>query len=941
MGGKLQLIRDVMAYLLIGSFFLIFFRDSSSDEQWMKGLEHMAPVYLLSIFSLCGLFYYRSVYFSIISKWGFHGIYKDKNSNPRKAVRHRMITSWLMFLLAFLSMSAFILPVGEEVEYAENDDGTYDYSTIVYASPIVIDCDYNEECVVAKSLEKSHIFSFLAPEYIGFESGDPNEYHQVTEMISIPLFIATFWCSILIWFWIYDYFRGNLPSDKSGSIKWSEYYDKKSYHSYGAFLLCLASLLPVLFLVTNKGSSLNVVGAIIVLSSVIMLFYLCRYFYSYNQNDFFDARVPFILQYYPSIGMLIISVMGLLYSWFAAPVNNVNDIWLLDWILEWGEYGFFDSDSYRYSLANLLTTGLLGGSVLTGLLAIVSVKMEHDKSPHLSILMWFWILVLGLVFMGGAILLGLYGSIAMLFIEIISFNFMWLTPVLISIASLWLLRIQFVTLDAWEKLGLVNNIDIEKEMNIKQQAAQAERQGFGPLLAVPPLKERTPRMQVYSKPKKSSKYSSGSGYGVHLKLPDYFLILLGLKTVLLGPTNPRSGWDDLPSLWPAFTKKELILILKLFNLDSSGNKPILVERCAINIQDLGIRRELWARADDRWVEEATTLYNPTTLTELLAERPRRVIKLKRQISREEADKARARFPIENYTRKPENLIQSQLDQPTDLLGQNESSKPSTSKPIIKTDSTGIITITTSLSVVTIDKNNQEVEKIPTSEKHNQMFYQEINIMKSLDDNGIEVGLLDYETGANPKIVIRYFGSYKLGDGIESMNDKGKINIISKLIERVVKIHKVGWVHRDLKPDNILIDYRKNGDHRFVAIIDYGIAMKINRKQSETYNTAGTIFFGHSTQKVLNFNASTGQDWFSLARIFALLLRGTTIDSLDAEIQMSQTGLNMHKEIKALDFNDKVVDSMTELIIQSTKPSCEQHESVEILARIGKELTNNF
>jgi hypothetical protein len=50
---------------------------------------------------------------------------------------------------------------------------------------------------------------------------------------------------------------------------------------------------------------------------------------------------------------------------------------------------------------------------------------------------------------------------------------------------------------------------------------------------------------------------------------------------------------------------------------------------------------------------------------------------------------------------------------------------------------------------------------------------------------------------------------------------------------------------------------------------------------------------------------------------------------------------MRNEIQTLGFNDKVVDSMTELIIQSTKSSCEQHETVSKLARIGKEITKSL
>ena len=106
---------------------------------------------------------------------------------------------------------------------------------------------------------------------------------------------------------------------------------------------------------------------------------------------------------------------------------------------------------------------------------------------------------------------------------------------------------------------------------------------------------------------------------------------------------------------------------------------------------------------------------------------------------------------------------------------------------------------------------------------------------------------------------------------------------------------------------------------------------------ETHNTAGTKFFGHPSQKEPNFNASTGQDWFSLARIFALILRGVSVESLDAEIGMSRSGLDLRTEIQELGFKDKVVDSITEMILQATQPSCDDNETIETLARIGKEL----
>lgn len=275
---------------------------------------------------------------------------------------------------------------------------------------------------------------------------------------------------------------------------------------------------------------------------------------------------------------------------------------------------------------------------------------------------------------------------------------------------------------------------------------------------------------------------------------------------------------------------------------------------------------------------------------------------------------------------------------TDFLNNSsEAEKEKSSKPVISEDGQGVVTRITSFSVVKIDKISQLVEKTPTKDDFNQMFIDEITTMKALDDKNIEVGLIDYELGESPKIVTRYFGSDNLGDVIATANNRGKKILILELIKKVNTIHGAGWVHRDLKPDNIMVDRRPKGDHRFAEIIDYGIAMKVNRRQTEVHNTAGTAFFGHNSQKDTTFNASTGQDWFSLARIFALILRGVTVKSLDAEIQMSQSGLDLSKEIGALGFGEEVEKSLVELIIQATKPSCEQHETIAILARIGKEM----
>ena len=285
------------------------------------------------------------------------------------------------------------------------------------------------------------------------------------------------------------------------------------------------------------------------------------------------------------------------------------------------------------------------------------------------------------------------------------------------------------------------------------------------------------------------------------------------------------------------------------------------------------------------------------------------------------------------------VLVSKPDPSTEILSSSLAPvKPRT----VTVDSKGITTIETGFSKVTLDKYTDLVTKIPQGVEQHPMFIQEIKNMNYLDEKGYDVGLIDCDEGASPKIVTRYMGPSKLSEHYKTLSVRGKKNMIEELVEHIAHIHKCGMVHRDLKPDNILVDARpRDGNHQFDAIIDYGIAMKINRRQTESYNTAGTKFFGHSSQKDPDFKASTGQDWFALARIFALLLRGVDIDSLNAEIQMSQTGLEMSSTISTLGFDESIVQSISELIVLATDPNCEDNATIGKLAKVGKALSKKL
>ena len=252
-------------------------------------------------------------------------------------------------------------------------------------------------------------------------------------------------------------------------------------------------------------------------------------------------------------------------------------------------------------------------------------------------------------------------------------------------------------------------------------------------------------------------------------------------------------------------------------------------------------------------------YINTEAPEIHAERELQTHRRNKIIEELEKQRLNAQQQVAQF--QTENIVQ----QPNQISTQNLVVERART---VTVDSKGITTIETGFSKVTLNKLTTEVTKIPQGVEQHPMFIQEIKNMNYLDEKGYDVGLIDCDEGASPKIVTRYMGPSKLSEHYKkTLSVRGKKNMIEELVEHIAHIHKCGMVHRDLKPDNILVDARpRDGNHQFDAIIDYGIAMKINRRQTEAYNTAGTKFFG-PLPKDPDFKASTGQDWFALASDF--------------------------------------------------------------------------
>ena len=106
----------------------------------------------------------------------------------------------------------------------------------------------------------------------------------------------------------------------------------------------------------------------------------------------------------------------------------------------------------------------------------------------------------------------------------------------------------------------------------------------------------------------------------------------------------------------------------------------------------------------------------------------------------------------------------------------------------------------------------------------QKFEQEVEALSRIDHPSV-VSVLDAgELSGKPYIVMQYVSGLTLQSQIpnEGMNLKQAASILKQIGAALHFVHKQGIFHRDLKPDNIMLQQLMDGTE-FVKVVDFGIA----------------------------------------------------------------------------------------------------------------------
>ncbi len=166
------------------------------------------------------------------------------------------------------------------------------------------------------------------------------------------------------------------------------------------------------------------------------------------------------------------------------------------------------------------------------------------------------------------------------------------------------------------------------------------------------------------------------------------------------------------------------------------------------------------------------------------------------------------------------------------------------------------------------------------------FFHEARLLAQLRSPGI-VRVFDYgEEDGRLYMVLELIPGRPLGSLMgESLSVARVIDLMAQILDALSEPHEAGLVHRDLKPDNILVVDERDG-RQSIKVIDFGIAKVL--KSKENPNTRTGLLIGTpkymAPEQLRNQAIGPWTDQYALGVMLYKMLTGTApFDGTTAEI----------------------------------------------------------
>lgn len=149
------------------------------------------------------------------------------------------------------------------------------------------------------------------------------------------------------------------------------------------------------------------------------------------------------------------------------------------------------------------------------------------------------------------------------------------------------------------------------------------------------------------------------------------------------------------------------------------------------------------------------------------------------------------------------------------------------------------------------------------------------------------------------IVMEFVKGYLLSEAVTKLSRKSRVVVAHGLVDGVEHLHSLGLLHRDLKPNNIII----RDDNWEPVILDYGTIKLVEDDLFITNSTdkLGSLLYISENQRMMPENAGINDDIYSLCLILYEVYSGKRvsvswdISDIEAEQQLKNLIVSVIKQ----------------------------------------------
>jgi serine/threonine protein kinase len=204
------------------------------------------------------------------------------------------------------------------------------------------------------------------------------------------------------------------------------------------------------------------------------------------------------------------------------------------------------------------------------------------------------------------------------------------------------------------------------------------------------------------------------------------------------------------------------------------------------------------------------------------------------------------------------------------------------------------------------------------------FKQEAETVFSLDHpNIVRVMDIGYDEGAY-YMVMEYIEGSTLKNIISqrSVDEKEAVGYAIQICSALAAAHKKGIIHRDIKPQNILID--KDGN---VKLTDFGIAKSISTKEERANQVIGSVHY-ISPEQARGERVDTRTDIYSLGIVLYEMLTGVLPHTSGETVSVALKHINEQITPPA-EVNEHISQSVNYIVLKATgKNKRERYQSMD-------------